>query len=633
MPTASEQRPLILASHLPPVQAQQPCSSSESGGVGASLLSRSPSVLFDQSPRIAHVLEQINASKASLVDLRAQLHDCQTSTSQTHALLQEEVNSYRERKRTEDAGKLETKLRTKTLEDSKRSAEAIKREADKKFKVAQSAHDHAAQRTRFLDAEMTELRRQTSADEEILQHTIDDVSSTERELLEELEQKKQEIKKVEDIVTALNQRARVLEDQLNDEREKLRNKKRLVESRRVRLLQAFARDSSFIATSQEGFSDFSNSSLDSIGQVELNSTAGFAPYQPHLSIGTQSTFESTSSIDGARQAPYDLFTTSHQGKYSLAGFADEVSRTLGLPVASPTGQSLIPSGLITSLDGSETLGTSRSFQSDNDPYLEKEWREKCISYQTSGQDSCDTHISFEPFSASSPLNISNSSFPSSRRSSLDGHTYPRTHESGHSNETMEGPRNSAPGQWQTSFQADGTLHFDAESMDGNASLEKTCTRRWLPRLPKDKAKKGLNPDAKEFSMSGGLSASTHHSLPSFDNLNPTGIGSSMLSSAPSTSGSLFLRAFAPSPAEREALQRALGGTNTSFERLPSLSDVGSIPSSPSHVHALPSNSHAHKILPSWLPAFPRGRKTQFSPWGDEEPSCRASDDGGRSDNP
>jgi len=98
------------------------------------------------------------------------------------------------------------------------------------------------------------------------------------------------------------------------------------------------------------------------------------------------------------------------------------------------------------------------------------------------------------------------------------------------------------------------------------------------------------------------------------------------SSSTSTSDSLLLRAFAPSPAEREALQRALGGANTSFERLPSLSDVESIPSSPSDIHALPHhhhalNPHVNKLqLPGWLFTFPRGRKTQFSPWGDEEPS-------------
>jgi hypothetical protein len=194
------------------------------------------------------------------------------------------------------------------------------------------------------------------------------------------------------------------------------------------------------------------------------------------------------------------------------------------------------------------------------------------------------------------------------------------------------------GRWSSELSGDfaeaGSINLQQQYHHHKAS-----TRRWLPTLPKDKSKKGLNPDAKEFSLAPvpptmskttttmGRGA-THHSLPSFDNLNPTGIGGNSMSSS-STSESLFLRAFAPSPAEREALQRALGGANTSFERLPSLSGVGSIPSSPSHIHALPMpmptaapNAHgANKLqLPSWFPAFPRGRKTQFSPWGDEEPT-------------
>jgi hypothetical protein len=55
--------------------------------------------------------------------------------------------------------------------------------------------------------------------------------------------------------------------------------------------------------------------------------------------------------------------------------------------------------------------------------------------------------------------------------------------------------------------------------------------------------------------------------------------------------------------------------------LPSLSDVGSIPSSPSHVHTVPiaSPQQMGKVLPSWLQSLPRFRKANFSPWEDEEP--------------
>jgi hypothetical protein len=573
--------------------------------------------LFDQSPRIAHLLEQISSSKTYIVDLRAQLLDCQTTASQTHALLQEEVNSFRERKRIEDAGKLETKSRTKALEDSKRSAEAVKRDVDKRLKTAQSAHDQAAQRIESLDKDIVALQDQTQADEGILRQSADEISSAECELAEELERKKQEIKDAEDIVVALNQRARELEEQLEEEREKLRGKKNLIENRKAkRSSQALTRGSSW-SLPQHGFMDSSNGPLESNGQAPQLFDA-FTPYQPPLRLNTIPAFDSTPSPVGEpllAHTPYDGYPAG----FIPNGFADEVSRSLGLPAASPTGQSLIPSGLITSLDVPGSIGASRSFQSDTDPYLEKEWRSKPSSGQ--GHEGFDTGSrTYDPFCAS-PVSFANPSFPSSKRSSLDGHH-------GHVNRSAE-EMDVGQGPWsdETLYSVDGDSLME-ERKGGNVQQgHKAGTRRWFPTLPKDKSRKGLNPDAKEFNMtlsSSSSSSKTHQSLPSFDNLNPTGLGSSMLSSSStSTSESLFLRAFAPSPAEREALQRALGGANTSFERLPSLSDVGSIPSSPSHIHALPHapNAQTNKLqLPSWLPNFPRGRKPQFSPWGDEEMS-------------
>jgi hypothetical protein len=96
-----------------------------------------------------------------------------------------------------------------------------------------------------------------------------------------------------------------------------------------------------------------------------------------------------------------------------------------------------------------------------------------------------------------------------------------------------------------------------------------------------------------------------------------------------------MRAFAPSPAEREALQRALGGPkNTSLDRLPSLSEVGNLPASPvlSHVPAQSAQSDNSFGLPwfdvspasgagrNWLRepgvSIPQPSKIKFSPWGD-----------------
>lgn len=151
------------------------------------------------------------------------------------------------------------------------------------------------------------------------------------------------------------------------------------------------------------------------------------------------------------------------------------------------------------------------------------------------------------------------------------------------------------------------------------------TSGWFSTPRNEKHRSGLNPDAKVFRLTRFTSDKTGSAdtsttpVSSYDALNPTGLASSIISSTPSS----LLRAFAPSRAEREALQRALGGsTNTSLERLPSLSDVGSIPSSPAHTHGeAQGRSIGEKdcALPAWLQSLPLIRKPNFSPWEDEDP--------------
>jgi hypothetical protein len=166
-------------------------------------------------------------------------------------------------------------------------------------------------------------------------------------------------------------------------------------------------------------------------------------------------------------------------------------------------------------------------------------------------------------------------------------------------------------------------------------------------------RRGLNPDAKVFSFSAKpllgipvapafncLNASTSD-RPVSGTVSSSGTGGSSDSpngaATPGFFSGLAMRAFAPSPAEREALQRALGGsTNTSFERLPSLSEVGSMPTSPAlnHVPAHPVASRNPPGMPwfdighgpgagrNWLrelgASMPRPSKIKFSPWGDGE---------------
>lgn len=187
--------------------------------------------------------------------------------------------------------------------------------------------------------------------------------------------------------------------------------------------------------------------------------------------------------------------------------------------------------------------------------------------------------------------------------------------------------------------AQGQSSYDLSSMRQNTIYEvqgsddmqeaarkgaETSSKGWSSAPRDEKRRNGLNPDAKVFRLTRlaqdktGSADTSMTSAPSYDALNPNGLTPIIASSTPSS----LLRAFAPSRAEREALQRALGGsTNTSLERLPSLSDVGSIPSSPSHVHAevaRRSIGEKDSALPAWLQSLPLIRKPNFSPWEDED---------------
>jgi len=118
----SSTTPGNMAQTLPPV--------SEQTQYGSPVISRSPShlaeSLFAQSP-LADVLRQISQSKASVLDLRNQLSPFQSSASESRSVFHAEVNSYRERKKMEDASRLELKSRIKTMEDGKRGAEGARK--------------------------------------------------------------------------------------------------------------------------------------------------------------------------------------------------------------------------------------------------------------------------------------------------------------------------------------------------------------------------------------------------------------------------------------------------------------------------------------------------------------------------
>ncbi|KAJ6475300.1 hypothetical protein C8R47DRAFT_1142979 [Mycena vitilis] len=622
----------------PQNHSSQPTLATEQLRLGSPVLSRSPSTIFDQSPRIAEVLHQISLSKSSVLDLRTQLADFQVSASASHASLQGEVDSFRDRKRQEDASRSELKSRTKTLDDSKRAAESIKRDAEKRLKAAQNAREDASQRMDFLDKEISALQGRITDDKSSVSQTHE-ISRPEQEISEALEQRRQEIKDAEDVVAALNLRARELEDKLSSEKERLKLARERAELRKQdRSFQphnASPGPWSILSRNVYESNSSNTSSAEASGVARLRSssdphaalpTSPTSPRPAKLALGSISNFNNGSALGNLvnpapRSNGYSIFDDVFLNQPSLVSgnfspFGESESRTQIPPaLMSPTSQSLIPSGLISSLDSSD--GSSRSFQSDSDAFMDKEWMEASLqrarSQQLPASDS-QSSPSFGPITVS-PTSLHGPSPNDYERDPFEVRvlTSPPARECEHrmpSESSMDMQRVLLVHRAHSD-----PMSVKEEDPAPLAVLDKAVSRRWFPT---NKPRKGLNPDAKEFSLPK-KAVTAVSPRQTYDALNPNGMGSNMM--PPASANNSLLRAFAPSPAEREALHRALGGsTNTSLERLPSLSDMGSIPSSPAHVHAVPAQRAIDsKGLPSWISALPRIRKPNFSPWDDEEP--------------
>ncbi|KIM45037.1 hypothetical protein M413DRAFT_441684 [Hebeloma cylindrosporum] len=646
-------------------QTAQPCTIIPNDAAAAaarrgSTPSMPSSTLFEHSPLIAEVLRQITSTKASVLDIRTQLSECESAASQSRAMLQHEVDNHRERKRQEDASKLELKSRTKSLEDSRRVAETLKKEAEKKFKAVQVFRDGTTQRMDILDKEILAMRQSLSEDRDFVLNHRTQVSEAEREITETLEAKRLEIKTAEDLLLVLNQRSRELEEKLASEKERLRMLRKESETfkeNRVHSVDYSPRHhhhyhqqeavwpsnnnvnlSPTLPMLQRG--DIWDQALDGLNARQIYDESQFVEDHHTLSTLSNGQISNLSSrlnsptaakdsqplFPGQSFLPFDNSPTS----MSINGPNVDYSATSkdGGKHSQFARDMMIPDGLSTRMEHGDAI--SRSFQSDSDPYVDKEWRHQ-PSYPSYFQDEgVDDKYSLETLS---PTSMHGPSISNPDGRSFESH-FLSSQDRAQDRQAFDSPSVDLHHSTWAPTESEATTFLDSPGAEHPfKASDKGRPLRWFTGIGKERSTKGLNPDAKEFSLckpainlfNGGHSQyHNNHHLPTttYDALNPNGLGSTTSSS--STSQSL-LRAFAPSPAEREALQRALGGsTNASFERLPSLSDVGSIPASPTNAHArvVPpqhSGRDLGSLLPAWLQSLPRTRKVNFSPWDDEEP--------------
>ncbi|KAF8493624.1 hypothetical protein JB92DRAFT_2796802 [Gautieria morchelliformis] len=532
----------------------------------------------DQSPIIADILRQLDAACSATSDLHAQLAEFQDASDRAHASLQTEVDAARVMKRREDAGRAEVKARTKVLDDARRQADGSKREAEKKLKAATAARDGASGRIERLGREVEELQRQMADGSVRAVESRIQADAARGEISETLAAKREEIKVAEDVVSALTSRARDLEDKIAEETARLQKLKADAEARRQR----------HAAVSQTDMSSWPPPLLPS------------APSSPHPQFASHQVAPTLGTDTARPSAPADLRRSwSPRPNPLILG---------GISNLAPSAHANGNSSDATTLDGQYTASTQfRSFADSPVPLP---------SAPTYHRPPSSVGSSLIPSSLIQPLENPRSTLPSS------DHFYGRVPAirpppSDEHHSPIDEPR--LPYHIHPFDSQRAVLPPRSRSLEDEPAPSKP--RRWLSATAKEK---GLNPDAKEFTLPGrppSLSAHSGGSTPATFASDVFPAPSPAVESSPpppprvGMAGSFFSslhNPFAPSPAEREALQRALGSGsgNTSLERV---SSHGSGSGSG-------SAGGSHTSSPRWAgeprrdPPVESVRRSFFNPW-------------------
>ena len=501
----------------------------------------SPVHSIENTPIITDAMKQISDAQSAVQDLRSQLQSFQSNAFASHATLQTTLDEHKARKRLEDGARVELKSRTKVLEDNKRQAETGKRDAEKKLKAAHAARDSATNRIQRLGRDIDALKKRIARDEARTLKSHADTAAADAKIAEELVEKRSELKATEDEVSQLSARARELEQLVGQERVRSQSLQEEAALRRLQNLQYHSSPrQGELVESWPAPSDPFEWPMHAVQPPRRNLSQPMAPPPELREAFNNPTIRRTHALSLGRlpdaMIPTPTVGTPGTGDYSgetrtIAPFSPFSAEGISERRTNPLSASLLPANLVNSIDN-ESHSDLEAFH--------------LISPVVSSFDF--SHL--QPFSVETPCTPLN--FPASWSASNASILY-------------ESSQNEPPMTGNTSVSSP------------RPSVETFVPpRSWPPKPPapstKAPQKSGLNPDAPIFQPPSHRLQSLRSSVPPPDSVIPHTEAPAipvLASMKPPRFAALSAaRAFAPSPEEREALQRALGGTqNGSLEKL------------------------------------------------------------------
>ena len=586
----------------------------------------------------------------------------QSQTFASQSSLRVALEEQRNRKKQEDAARLDVKTRTKALEENKRNADASKRDADKKLKAAQTAHDSAINRMQRLSSEITTMHQRMESGDDKRQKSQQEVALMEAQSIADMETKRNESKDLEDVIGELGSQAKDLEETLAKERERLAELKEEVEKKRqqyhkqqeaalvlaLQMQQRAAAGGGFPSMEDIGLGTLDSQSPWNMFNPVQNYTQGlpqshlpnFIPLEaltsfvqpprrlsgelvptlqesPVASIAAPASRYRSLSLGELSNMPppVHIFPGVAESRTSLnpgdAGFSpfgvDDRERVAPLPSGnsfsslSSVAVGLLPTNLVNSMETESPISLlPQTDASEPRGASESRWRTSMWPFKS------ENLSKSTPASGPAPT-------PKHRFDPFDlYHTRSKT-----TQEDAEEP-SPPPESNKTSGSVAKKWFSKSASATTTGNVEVPSQTVSAPEGAVLVSKSRLNPDAQVFSLPKGRSLlsstlwtpggmapvpmtnvrpGTFSVLPPADFLSSLSSTASLPLSTPSSSGSgivsaapsskprfrgLFTSPFAPSPAEREALQRALE-KNLSHDRISVTSDGsgdGRMPPSP-----------------------------------------------------
>jgi len=517
-------------SNAPPIQKTRSSSITKK-------LVTSPAYAIENAPIITDAMKQISDAQSAVSDLRSQLQSFQSNAFASHATLQTTLDEHKARKRLEDSARAELKSRTKVLEDNKRQAETGKRDAEKKLKAAHAARDSATNRIQRLGRDIDALKKRIARDDVRILKSHTDAAAVDAKFAQELIQKRSDLKATEDEVSQLSARARELEQLVGQERIRLQS----LQEEALRRLQNSQHHPSprqgELAESWVASSDPFEWPMQAVQPPRRNLSQPVAPPPELREVFNSPTVRRTHALSLGR-LPDAMIPTPAAGTPGSGDYAVEAPTRVIAPFSpfnaepperrsNPLGASLLPTNLVNSIDN--------EIPSDLEAF-------HLISPVVSSFDF--SHLSVE--TPRTPLN-----FPASWGAPNASILY-------------------------ESSQNEPSMATNALMSSPRPFVETFLpTRSWPPKPPlsstKAPQKSGLNPDAPIFQPPSHRLHSLRPSVPPdsvIAHAEAPAIPLLASTKPPRFTSLSAARAFAPSPEEREALQRAFGGTqNVSLERL------------------------------------------------------------------